>query len=218
MAGSLKTANYKLSKYAPNDITSWLVDFNGNMDKIDGQMKKNADANVGTTGKVSALTQRVTAAEGKIENNSNQIDTIKNNIEVSPIVMNMSSNLTHLNSELISILNGLIIGSGNYAINKTGDQISTIDISDENRKFVPISTIAENPFGLETISSPTISNLETIGSLYYKTETASESNVGASDLYAYYNGTNTIAGYIAQNATLVQATTFFDGIMTILKA
>ena len=218
MAGTLRTANYELSKYAPNDVTSWLVDFNGNMDKIDAQMKANADANSGTGRQVAALNQRVTKADGNIENNSKQIETIKNNIDVSPIVMNKSSNLTHLNSKLISILNGLIIGSGNYSINKSGNQISTIDISEENTKFVPISTIAENPFGLETISSPTTSNITTVGSLYYKTETAGVSNVGGSDLYAYYNGTNTIMGYIAQNTALVQSTTIFDGIMIIIKA
>ena len=41
MAGSLKTAFYNLVKYAANDITSWLVDFNGNMDKIDTALNNN---------------------------------------------------------------------------------------------------------------------------------------------------------------------------------
>lgn len=41
MAGSLKTAFFNLVKYAANDITSWLTDFNGNMDKIDAAMNEN---------------------------------------------------------------------------------------------------------------------------------------------------------------------------------
>lgn len=44
MAGSLKTTNYQLAKYAPDDITSWLTDFNGNMDLIDAGMQANKQA------------------------------------------------------------------------------------------------------------------------------------------------------------------------------
>ena len=44
MAGSLKTAFYNLVKYAANDITSWLTDFNGNMDKIDTALNQNKTA------------------------------------------------------------------------------------------------------------------------------------------------------------------------------
>lgn len=80
MAGSLKTANYDLSKYAPNDTTSWLVDFNGNMDKIDAQMKANSDSIVGTGGTVSALAQRVSAAETKISDLENEIEVNSNDI------------------------------------------------------------------------------------------------------------------------------------------
>lgn len=44
MAGTLKTSNYELAKYAPGDVTSWLTDFNGNMDKIDAGMQANKQA------------------------------------------------------------------------------------------------------------------------------------------------------------------------------
>lgn len=44
MAGSLKTAFFNLVKYAANDITSWLTDFNGNMDKIDTALNQNKTA------------------------------------------------------------------------------------------------------------------------------------------------------------------------------
>lgn len=44
MAGTLKTKNYNLTKYAPGDITSWLTDFNGNMDLIDAGMQANKQA------------------------------------------------------------------------------------------------------------------------------------------------------------------------------
>lgn len=44
MAGTLKTAFFNLVKYAANDITSWLTDFNGNMDKIDTALNQNKTA------------------------------------------------------------------------------------------------------------------------------------------------------------------------------
>ena len=44
MAGTLKTTFFNLVKYAANDITSWLTDFNGNMDKIDAAMNQNKTA------------------------------------------------------------------------------------------------------------------------------------------------------------------------------
>lgn len=43
MAASQKTTNYELPVYAPTDVTSWLTDFNGAMNKIDAQMKLNED-------------------------------------------------------------------------------------------------------------------------------------------------------------------------------
>lgn len=106
MAGSLKTANYELSKYAPNDFTSYLVDFNGNMDKIDAQMKANSDANVGTAGTVSALAQRVTANETKISNLENKIEVDSNNI--TELTQKVTANETK-----ISELDGKVTASEN---------------------------------------------------------------------------------------------------------
>ena len=101
MAGSLKTANYELSKYAPNDITSWLVDFNGNMDKIDAQMKVNSDANVGTSGTVSALAQRVSAAETKISDLENEIEVDGNNItELTQKVTSVETEISDLEGKV----------------------------------------------------------------------------------------------------------------------
>ena len=43
MSASQNTTNYELPVYAPTDVTSWLTDFNGAMNKIDAQMKLNED-------------------------------------------------------------------------------------------------------------------------------------------------------------------------------
>ena len=75
MAASLATQYYQLGKYAPNDLTDYLVTYNGTMDKIDTGIhaaqdaadtaQAQADANLNN---ISALSQNLTAANKNIEN------------------------------------------------------------------------------------------------------------------------------------------------------
>lgn len=44
MSASKHTANYNLSQFAGTDRPTWLGDYNGDMTKIDAQLKRNADA------------------------------------------------------------------------------------------------------------------------------------------------------------------------------
>lgn len=44
MTATNKTANYELSQFVDTDRPTWLGDYNGDMAKIDAQMKANADA------------------------------------------------------------------------------------------------------------------------------------------------------------------------------
>ena len=43
MTATNHTANYNLSQFEPTDRPTWLGDYNGDMAKIDAQMKQNAD-------------------------------------------------------------------------------------------------------------------------------------------------------------------------------
>ena len=44
MTATNHTPNYNLSQFAGTDRPTWLGDYNGDMSKIDAQLKKNADA------------------------------------------------------------------------------------------------------------------------------------------------------------------------------
>lgn len=44
MTATNHTKNYNLSQFAGTDHPTWLGDYNGDMTKIDAQLKKNADA------------------------------------------------------------------------------------------------------------------------------------------------------------------------------
>lgn len=99
MATSLKTANYGFGKYAPDDVTSYLTDYNGTMDKIDSaikgvsdvadEAKATADSNLNN---IASLTQGLTATNKNVENlgktqtaQQTEIDDIK--AEVGSIVI-----------------------------------------------------------------------------------------------------------------------------------
>lgn len=43
MTATNKTANYDLSQFVGTDRPTWLGDYNGDMEKIDAQLKQNAD-------------------------------------------------------------------------------------------------------------------------------------------------------------------------------
>lgn len=63
MPASQKTANYQLPIYAEDDVTSYLQDYNPAMQKIDAQMKANADAAAAAQSDADSLDTRVTALE-----------------------------------------------------------------------------------------------------------------------------------------------------------
>lgn len=50
MTATNHTTNYSLSQFAGTDRPTWLGDYNGDMRKIDAQLKKNADAIVSAGG------------------------------------------------------------------------------------------------------------------------------------------------------------------------
>lgn len=84
MSASQKTTNYELPVYAPTDVTSWLTDFNGAMNKIDAQMKLNEDdatdamskaANAVSTANAASTT--ATQAKNLAEQLQAELDALK---------------------------------------------------------------------------------------------------------------------------------------------
>lgn len=83
MTATSHTANYDLSQFASEDRPTWLGDYNGDMAKIDAQMKKNADAiqdvagNMGIT--QTAADQRYLQLGGL--SNTNTAQSLKTEID-----------------------------------------------------------------------------------------------------------------------------------------
>lgn len=59
MASTNKTTNYELSQFIGTDKPAWLADYNGDMAKIDAQMKLNADAATTASGAASSAEANV---------------------------------------------------------------------------------------------------------------------------------------------------------------
>lgn len=55
MTATNHTTNYNLSQFAGTDRPTWLGDYNGDMTKIDAQLKKNADAAASAAGGLKAV-------------------------------------------------------------------------------------------------------------------------------------------------------------------
>lgn len=64
MASTKKTSNYSLSKFEAGDRPSFLQDYNSDMEKIDAQLKRNADAAASAAqGNVDAYTKKQSDAK-----------------------------------------------------------------------------------------------------------------------------------------------------------
>lgn len=82
MASTNKTTNYDLSQFIETDKPGWLTDYNGDMRKLDTALKAISDVADGASGGLSSLTDRMTAAEGAITTNANDIDALEARADV----------------------------------------------------------------------------------------------------------------------------------------
>lgn len=131
MAGTLKTTFFNLVKYAANDITSWLTDFNGNMDKIDAAMNQNKTAAQTAQDGVDNLeaeyeslltvvngnTTSIEANEKATAANSSAITSLENNIksiEIGELIRKIKTDATII-EPLVTELDANIRKLGNFA-------------------------------------------------------------------------------------------------------
>jgi hypothetical protein len=82
MAHTNATANYELSQFLGTDKPAWLVDYNGDMQKIDAALKANADAEAASAENIQELQDAIGAEglTGRITNIENDIGDIKTEI------------------------------------------------------------------------------------------------------------------------------------------
>lgn len=74
MSSTNKTTNYELSQFIGSDKPAWLVDYNGDMSKIDNQMKANADAAASAASQASSASTAASGAADGVQALNTQIN------------------------------------------------------------------------------------------------------------------------------------------------
>lgn len=117
MAGTLKTAFFNLAKYAANDISSWLSDFNGNMDKIDTAMNANKTAAQSAQDGVNNLKSEYKTVVQTLATHTNQIDANEKAIAAN------SASIKKIGDQV----NEIVIGEYKFYNSENPGIASTID-------------------------------------------------------------------------------------------
>ena len=124
MSATNKTPNYNLAVYRDYDVTSYLIDFNGNMEKIDTAMKAISDAVTGGEGTVGAPTDFMASSTTPATIRNNQAGStvaLLTITDVVPAQYAVSGNVTIDPSALADDVFGEIV----VAFNGTPTSFST---------------------------------------------------------------------------------------------
>ena len=115
MSSTNKTPNYNLSQYVGTDKPTYLGDYNGDMLKIDTQMKANADAATTAESSAGEAVAKATMVQNSVEALSNRVGTVETSVTsqgqtITQLTNNVNtlvqdnktnkSNITNLQSEL----------------------------------------------------------------------------------------------------------------------
>lgn len=90
MSSTNKTSNYELSQYIGTDKPTYLGDYNGDMLKIDGQMKNNENSATEAIAQAGQAVAKATSLEGQVKTISDNVKTLLN--DVNTIKSNVSQN------------------------------------------------------------------------------------------------------------------------------
>lgn len=112
MASTNKTTNYELSQFLGSDKPAWLSDYNSDMNKIDTQMKANADAATAAGGTATAattaigdLTELTTTAKTSTVAAINEVDS---NADTAQNTANRAYNKAGANEDAIAALSSYL--------------------------------------------------------------------------------------------------------------
>lgn len=122
MAHTNATANYELSQFLGTDKPAWLVDYNGDMLKIDTALKANADAEAASAEDIQEL-QDAIGAEGltgritNIENSIGEINTEIGSVELPTTAQSLTGAIAELKG---------VNDDQNTAINQNASNIAQV--------------------------------------------------------------------------------------------
>ena len=104
MSATNHTQNYDLSQFVGGDIPSWLVDYNGDMGKIDSAIAAVASGAGDTASEVNSLKSRMTAAEADIDAAESNIATLQSTSSTQGAAITQNTNnITTANNNISAL-------------------------------------------------------------------------------------------------------------------
>lgn len=149
-----ETANYGLSIYEPNDITSYMqsTGWNGTMEKIDMSMKEIENkADKGATD-ITTLEQQMATANDEINNLTSEVS------DVTQTATGNANNIAGLNNRMLTAENdiqalqeaALKNAQFYYGTLSTGETTLSVQVGDFGDKTVVLATT--NPYGVAPLT------------------------------------------------------------------
>lgn len=100
MSSTNKTANYKLSQYVGTDKPTYLGDYNGDMLKIDTQMKANNDAATNAAASAGEAVAKATAAQNDVGGLEQRMGSAETSItQMQNNITSMSKNISTISDK-----------------------------------------------------------------------------------------------------------------------
>ena len=107
MSSTNKTPNYDLSQYVGTDKPTYLGDYNGDMLKIDAQMKENADAASTAESNAGEAVSKATQAQNSVDALSARVSTVETT------VTSQGQTVTQLNNTVNTLVQDNTTNKGN---------------------------------------------------------------------------------------------------------
>ena len=146
MASTNKTSNLELSQFIATDTPTWLVDYNGDMGKIDagvGRVEELAETArtqaVGVASSLQTTNQNVTTLSGQVANVQNQANN--NTASVTGINQRLG------NTDISGIGNGTITGAinaqnGKFIVPNYGSAVEiTLPYTADNNGYIVVASM-----------------------------------------------------------------------------
>lgn len=203
MSSTNKTVNYELSQFIGSDKPAWLVDYNGDMSKIDTQMKTNADAAASASSAASAASSAASSASSGVEALNTQINGANG---LAADVVAAQGNINTINSLIgngePTTTNKTLIGAINELNAKDGE-LSDLNTTAKNNLVAAINEVlASIPgAGAVELQSGTLTAGQTSVVLTFE-----EQEIGATSLIDIYVDDGVLFTAVATTSTTVTLT------------
>lgn len=166
MSATGKTPNYNLAVYREYDVTSYLIDFNGNAEKIDTILKELSDKITGGEGTIGAPTDFVATATTPVTIRNNQTGSTTALLTIKDVQPAQYSANVYIEADTSSLTADDIYGVATIAIDGTPttfkQKLTKTDIENTYSFTAPINVTQKGYVTLEAGITSDVENALTI--------------------------------------------------------